>query len=348
MIEANIGKYYLKYRTKERNKFNAGSKAVNDCNFILEKLGYKPLYINISPSANKLIKLINAIKLFSIMKLKKNDVIVIPHPIEIMRYYINVIHIVHKIKKIKTCYLIHDMLSVRFPKDFGCEYIDHKMIKDADFIIAHNRVMKEYIYRIDKSKKIVSLDIFDYLGKINFNKKRKSCTLNIAGNLSKEKAQYLYHMKGLNENISLNLYGANYNQQKNHSSQCHYFGKFPPDEVPTVFVEGFGLIWDGTSIETCSGDMGNYLRYNNPHELSLYLSAGLPVVVWKKSAIKKFVLENNVGIAVNSINEFYERYVTLKDDEYQEMCENANKIAKRLHSGQYLKKAIRQMEIGLS
>jgi glycosyltransferase involved in cell wall biosynthesis len=333
-------KYYLKYGIADELKFNAGGKAVEDCNAILENQGYLPFTINVKLIKNKLIKSLRIFKLLKLFKLNSKDIIVIPHPLGLMHRYIDVICLIHAIKKFKICYLIHDLSSIRYPSDISCQYVDSKMIKDADAVIVHNKIMQQYVKNKRQDLKIACLNVFDYLGAVNTKTKRKACTLNVAGNLSEEKAQYLYHAEKINENISINLYGANYNDKKVKSSNFRYFGKFPPEDIPKVFSEGFGLVWDGPSIETCSGNMGNYLRYNNPHKLSLYLSAGLPVVVWEQSATKEFVLENNVGIAVNNINEFYEKYQKITDQDYQLMCHNAEKIAEKLHSGHFLRRAI--------
>lgn len=63
-------------------------------------------------------------------------------------------------------------------------------------------------------------------------------------------------------------------------------------------------MWDGDGINGCSGNTGEYLRYNNPHKLSLYMVSGLPVVIWSKAAEAEFVINNNVGVVVDDINDF--------------------------------------------
>ena len=73
---------------------------------------------------------------------------------------------------------------------------------------------------------------------------------------------------------------------------------------------------------TCSGNTGEYLKYNNPHKLSLYMASGLPVIVWKKSAIAEFVLSNNVGIAVDSIFEIKDNINKITDEQYADMRKN--------------------------
>ena len=257
-----MAKYYLKYRVLEDDKFNAGSKAVNDCNSILESIGYKPFFIDVKRTNNKIKKSFQITKLNKLSNLSSSDVIIIPHPIGFMHRYIDVIHRVHRRKKFKICYLIHDFSTLRFINDRGVKHVDDMMLQDADFIIAHNNSMSKYIKDTGTTAKVVNLNIFDYLGSENINKKKKSCTLNVAGQLAESKAQYIYNINNLDEHISLFLYGANFNASKIRSPKVKYFGKFPPEDIPKVFSEGFGLIWDGPSIETCGGYMGNYLKYN--------------------------------------------------------------------------------------
>lgn len=52
-----VDKYYIKIQIDESN--NASSKAVNDCNYILESYGIKPFRLKIKNKGNKYIKKIN-------------------------------------------------------------------------------------------------------------------------------------------------------------------------------------------------------------------------------------------------------------------------------------------------
>ena len=58
--------------------------------------------------------------------------------------------------------------------------------------------------------------------------------------------------------------------------------------------QNFGLVWDGTSLDGCNGRYGEYLKFNNPHKTSLYLSCGIPVIIWKEAALADFVEEHKV------------------------------------------------------
>ena len=80
-------------------------------------------------------------------------------------------------------------------------------------------------------------------------------------------------------------------------------GAFDPD---TPFLNGryhFGLIWDGTGVDSCEGLYGHYMRFNSPHKLSLYVALGLPVIVWREAAIADFVLKQGIGVTVGNLLE---------------------------------------------
>ena len=140
--------------------------------------------------------------------------------------------------------------------------------------------------------------------------------------------------------MQFELFGPNFDESINKSQNIHYNGSLPADEVPNALTTGFGLIWDGLTTETCSGDFGEYLKYNNPHKLSLYLSSGLPVIIWAKAAEAEFVKKYNLGFAVNSLNEIPAIFNTLTEDKYCNMANNVKDIASKLTSGYFTKKAI--------
>ena len=106
----------------------------------------------------------------------------------------------------------------------------------------------------------------------------------------------------------------------------------------------YGLVWDGDTIETCSGGKGEYLRINNPHKLSLYLAIGLPVIIWDEAAEADFVLKEHVGITVKSLYELSDKLSKVSDSDYENMKHNAQIVGARLRNGEYMTKAIKKAE----
>lgn len=340
--------YYIKIQISESN--NASSKAVNDCNQILDSHGVKPFYLKIKKQGNRYLKKINNyLELKKIERIDSGAVVFIPHPIYLNKKYIDVLKKAKQKRKLKLAFIIHDLDSIRkmFPEaaaDF--EYIDHTMYEIADFVIAHNESMKQYlIHEGVNSEKIFDLQIFDYLTEHDPEDKkvRYSKTLNIAGNLDTNKCKYIKELNNLDKTVNVNLYGLNFNKEILNSESIHYKGAFPADEIPMQLTEGFGLVWDGDSINGCTGNTGDYLRFNNPHKLSLYLVSGLPVIIWSKAAEASFVRKNNVGIVVDSVQDFSNAFDRLSEKQYNDMVENAKKISRGLRKGEYLTSILENM-----
>lgn len=340
-------KYYLNISIDE--VMNASSKAVNDCNSILKSIGFEPFNLNIRKDCNPILKkILNGLEFTKLLRLKKNSTLVIPHPIYINKKYIDFLRRAKLKNNLKLVFLIHDIDSLR--KIFmdaldEFEYIDKTMYQISDVIIAHNEEMIKYLEKNGVSKdKIVNLNIFDYLAPKIDKEIKFSNTLNIAGNLDVNKSGYIKELINIDKIVNFNLYGVNLDESLLKSTSIKYKGSFPPDEIPIQLNEGFGLVWDGQSINECLGNTGEYLRYNNPHKLSLYLASGLPVVIWSKAAEAKFVIDNKLGYAVDSINDVAKIFSSITKEQYDEIKENVLKISSNLHNGLYLKEAIKKVE----
>ena len=47
-------------------------------------------------------------------------------------------------------------------------------------------------------------------------------------------------------------------------------GVFKPEELPRVLDGSYGLVWDGDSLDECSGNIGEYLKINkNPKTIDI-------------------------------------------------------------------------------
>ena len=136
--------------------------------------------------------------------------------------------------------------------------------------------------------------------------------------------------------LTVNCYGA---ECPHLPAGLTYKCKFHPDNV-SVLEGSWGLVWDGDSVDGCTGAMGEYLRYNASHKLSLYIVAELPVIVWKESAVAKYVEERGIGICVGSLREIRGRIDGMSDEEYGQMIVNIRKEAAELKRGAHLRAAL--------
>ncbi len=348
----SINKYQIKEIKELYN--HAGSKAIEDVYNFSNEVGYTPLYIrHRTEDKNKLTLIQNQLGFAAdwfkaFLKVEKGSIVLLQNPFKrkhLLRF--TFLRLMKTVKKCKIVSVIHDVEILRetYFRDFSKTEFEF-MLKNSDYFIVHNDIMKEYFASTlnISPERLISLEIFDY----GFNSKKTNITtptaeLVVAGNLEKKKSVYVYLLKDLNDGLKINLYGPNY-EDDGENDNVKFVGSFPPDEVPNVLNGKFGLIWDGDSLEGCAGQTGNYLRYNNPHKTSLYITAGIPIVIWKEAALARFVEKNNIGITIASLSEIKGKIASLSDSEYAQMQKNTLEISEKLKNGHYLKTALAECE----
>lgn len=261
-------------------------------------------------------------------------------------FYFNVIirkAIFKLLNKNNTILFIHDIDALRKLEKSDLER-EIKILNNAKVVVLHNEKMRNILIQNGLKAKVVILSCFDYLLTDNspIQNYKLSKEVVFAGNLAK--STFLTNNKIENLNLIFNLYGPNFNKKEIRWQNIKYFGSFSPNEVPYKLKGSFGLIWDGEKIDTCSGSYGEYMKYNNPHKLSLYIAAGLPVIVWKKSAIAQFVEINEIGITVNSLEEINNVIDKMDINTYNEYKNNIKLLQTRITSGYYTQKVLEKCE----
>lgn len=319
---------------KENNEFHAGSKARKDIEFILKNYDVKFLEQKKSKRIDKSYLIYDyTVKLITYLKKVKN-----PYFLQFpnLRYTYILNFFLKKLKKNKSVCIIHDIEGIR-SKNAVILKKEIKALKKFDYIISHNSRMTDELVKMNlDEKKIYNLEVFDYLlEKKELVTKQKTSDLCFAGNLIK--SPFIYKFDEKFKNINIDIFGINYDEAKNKNS-FNYKGAFPPDVIHEELTGKYGLIWDGDSLDTCNGNMGEYMRYNNPHKLSLYIAAGIPVVTWREAAIAEFVEKNNIGITVNSLYDLEEYFDNLKDEDYDLQVKNTLKIREKVINGEMFKK----------
>ncbi|HJH33712.1 MAG TPA: sugar transferase [Ligilactobacillus aviarius] len=329
------------------NTMNGGRKARNDVFTFAKQDGFKEILLPfiIHPQDRSFKAKLQKLKYskITIPKLLKNandaDVIVFQYPMY-STFLMN--HLIEDIKKYthaKLVYVIHDIEGIRMFDDTD-NYSDNelRLLKQADGIIAHNQPMTDWLKEHGITVPIVNLGIFDYQNPqlinqdMDYNK-----SVVFAGSLEKSTFLTKLNLK----DTKLTLYGPNPADQ--YPACIQYEGKLSPEELPKRLTQNFGLVWDGDELDTCSGTYGHYLQFNAPHKTSLYLSSGIPVIIWKKAAMAKFIEENHVGLAIDNLNDLDDVLAQITDDEYKTIKQNAINMAMRLREGHYTKAALDQI-----
>ena len=136
----------------------------------------------------------------------------------------------------------------------------------------------------------------------------------------------------------MNVYGVG--TDKDINGRINYKGKYRPDELPNKLEGNLGLVWDGNFDESDENEgFKNYTKYNNPHKLSCYIAAGLPVIVWEKAAVADFVSENGIGYTVSSVYDIN----ALDLSDYDVKRKNTLELSACVRNGVFTKKAIEKV-----
>lgn len=242
----------------------------------------------------------------------------------------------------KKVIIIHDIEGLR-QQDEQTLKKELELYNNCNAVVAHNNIMKQYLIDNGVKTRIYVLELFDYLISANKAKKtnhiiKSNPVIVYAGTLTNIKSPFLYQLDMDKIHFTLNLYGIGL--EPNISQKINYKGKFNPDELPT-FIEGdLGLIWDGgfdSSDEQSKAK--NYTKYNNPHKLSCYIAAGIPVIAWRKSAIAEFIKKENIGYLIDNIYSIND----IKLDDYNEKLKNIKKLQSKVTNGYYTKRIIKKV-----
>ncbi|MEJ7559225.1 MAG: hypothetical protein WKF66_13025 [Pedobacter sp.] len=339
----NKYQFYISFNDKLNT---ASSKAIIDCTQILVQQGYKDYNLNIKASRSGYLVSIFLQIIKLIFHIEAGSMVAIQYPLlsgnKIFKYVISIL----RLKKVKFFCIIHDLDDLRYGR--SDDYNGGKEIQRLNYydaIVVHNNVMRDWLSLKGVTVPMVSLTIFDYLtaAEVRQAKRRSPVelrTIVFAGNLSK--SNFIYKI-GVLRGWHLNAYGPNYATEKvGVTSNVTWRGTFSPIEVVAELNGAFGLIWDGEHVDRLDEKFGNYLRYNNPHKLSLYLAAGLPIVAPRQSAIASLIETHNIGILVDSLFELRDLQITYAQHRFYQ--HNVRKLSGKVRTGFYLTQAIRAVE----
>lgn len=318
----------IQYAVWKKETNNAGGKAKNDAFDIAEQMGFEASY---NPSEKRIIRVVQ--QYLSMRKFNNADVIFVQYPAIDFRILPNFLK--HINPNQNSIALIHDLRSIQ---GSGTEedVAEIPFLNHFKYVIAHNKHMAKFLKDNGYIGEVINLDLFDYLHDVNISIQNPigDRSIAFAGNLVK--STFINELDQI-ENVRFILYGNKGNNDYSSMGNVSYYGSLPSDEIVYKLEGDYGLVWDGDSIDTCSGKHGEYLRFNNPHKLSLYIAAGKPVITWKEAAIADFVRDNNIGLVVDSLKELNTEVLS---SSYEDMRNNVLKIKNELSGGNYLRRAI--------
>lgn len=339
-----IMKYYLSRDYKSKLINSAGSKARMD----IEKILSQNEYIAIGKSTVSKNKIRHFILTLAIVAripftLTKGDILVLQYP---TKYYSFICRIAHLLKA-RVVTFIHDLSCFRTKHNSARKEI-HIMNK-SDALIGCNPTICKWLtdngfVGHNKRKIVEPLNIFDFISASESTDKRNTWPQHkivYAGQLARKKNTFLYTYGKYIKNYTVNIYGKGLDiSNMAHLERFNLKGFVLPEDLIRSVEGDFGLVWDGDSIECCSGNWGEYLAINTPHKISLYIRCGLPILIWSKAAMADFIKKNKIGICIDTLHDINKIYDTLTKEDYTDMCENVRNISRQMSEGKYFNDAI--------
>lgn len=311
------------------SKFHAGPKAKRDIEDILqESYGFTPVFFDAGTSLPARV-MAGIRRIYDVYRTsRQSDLLVVQWPYSDKQLYTRTIH--------NPVTWIHDIDYIRLQKE-ALKNFELDFFNRSRLVVVHNEVMAAELMRegIDPTR-IIVLELFDYLAKGDVPDQgpmHEVPQIVYTGNL--DKSQFLWQLSPSSMSYDLHVYGTL--EKKLSSPPIHYHGALPPDEVPNTISGDLGLVWDG---DQDAGDAQspskNYTRYNNPHKLSCYIAAGLPVIVWSQSAAARLVSRYNIGYTIDSLADIN----ALDFSDYEEKRKNTIELGKKVRSGFFTRRAM--------
>ncbi len=338
--------FFITYRNGV--KASAASKPVIDTSKTLHKLGYKDYSLTFDNDSKNLKFYFTVLLSFTafFFRIKKNSIVATQFPITTVNYLFIYFIRLARFRRIKFITIIHDINALRERATGEDIQKEVKILSTYDGIVVHNLTMEKWLIEngLKKTVKTIPLFFFDYITPPeNLYTTPETHLVNdiaFAGHLAKSK--FVYSLDNI-KNWKFNIYGGDFDSQRNTNINTIWKGEFSPDEVVSKLEGAFGLVWDGSEtsdLQNCR--FGNYMHYNNPFKFSLYLAAGLPVIAPEKAAIAKTIKEHNIGFLINSLADLDE--IAISDSEYAVMKKNVKAIQKSIVAGDFLHKAVTKLE----
>lgn len=333
--------YYLSRNYRDTN--SAGNKAKTDIEDIMADMGFRnagSLRSFHHGSARAFLATLASV-LKTPMNLRRGDILVIQYPLK--KYFTLLCRMAH-MRGAKVVTLIHDLGSFRRKALSPSHEISR--LGNADYIIAHNASMRNWLLEHGLKKPVGELEIFDYLSASeglshSSPAPGEAWVVNYAGSLAMRKNAFLYTLGSKLNDTRITLYGYGFSiTDAAGADRFDCAGFTPSDRLIATAAGQFGLVWDGNSTAVCEGAFGEYLRYNNPHKTSLYLRCNLPVIVWSQSAMAPFVKENGIGLCVDSLDNLDTTLAAVTSERYGAMAQAAAAMSHRLASGHYTRRAL--------
>lgn len=339
-------KYIVGYYTEKSN--SAGGKFPKDVIHIFKRNNYQHVNIHEAYPRRDLLKASAQIfaDIASLSHIKtKSLVVYIDQVRPRLSKYLSFVFF-----KLKKCTVVDFLEDVDFLRNnYSDIKIKHciKTMNSCKCVISQNAKMSKELRRRGLLSKTFELNILDFLSDVVGTSKERNIgtkwSVCYGGNLSSFQSGFIFKLPYFSS-VIFNIYGPNL-PSKDLPQGCKFRGTFDAENCVGNISGDWGLVWNGNNIFVDENDKkSTYYNYVCPHKLSMYILCGMPVIVYKKSAMANFVIQNKCGIVVNDLKNLDKELSKVNEKMYQELKDGTLKIANQIAVGNYTSDVINKME----
>ncbi len=211
-------------------------------------------------------------------------------------------------------------------------------LNDADFVISLTMYLTTQLREDGMTTPAVDLGLHDYLVPEPLNAPSFEKTVIFAG--SPYKAPYVMNWPNT---TGLDVYAREQDLRgvEFQTQNVQYVGYMHPNRMPKLINYGFGLAFD---VDSAAGDFSDYQTMNLSHKVSMFLAAGIPIILNAKAAVAPTIEAANAGILINEINDIDLALADLRESDYQDLAAGANALGRLVRRGYYYRRAILEAE----
>lgn len=309
---------------------NAVDKAKTDIVRISNQNGYKTLNIFRYYSGNESDEAMHARIDGITAAVAPGDYVVYQYPTYVgIRF--DIFFLMHlAARNAKIILFIHDVETLRHGKDESFDEIG--LLNKCSALVVHTKAMSTELQVMGVKVPMIVNYTFDYLPSKNIqNEVGIQKKVVIAGSLAKSS-----FLKQWNYETNIDVFGRLPADAL--SENVNYRGEFSQEELMEKLPHCFGLAWDTAK------DFGQYTRYNNPHKVAMYLSMGLPVIIWKEAGMAQFITDNKLGYSLESLDDLDGLMNTLDAKSMDSVVNQVRKFSLLLREGFFTTRALLEAE----
>ncbi len=240
-----------------------------------------------------------------------------------------------QVRGIRTTGIVIDIDGLRYQQPALLKK-ECSRLRQFHTLVVHNSRMAGWLCPHIPGINTAAIALFDHPGVASTQMRTHDNVICYAGNLSK--AGFIKGLQDLHP-LRFHLYGEGAPLDIPRET-ISFHAPQPPAALPGLLEGAYGLIWDGPSIHTCDP----YLQYNTPHKASLYLLAGLPLIVWAKSALADMVEKEALGFTVEKLDELPEKLSYVSLEQYALWRTRVMEKGKLLSQGKQLLSVLQQLD----